>query len=459
MKGSNTLSIIALTILFLLLAGLASMTFTAAADAAGGTAGLKLRIEPRIAPVDGVIRIYVISVPPGYSAVVARLEGPVTTGYVTLTPGSVAAIDLSLYSVKPGLYYVAVYDAPGGHLLARIPVLVVKPLILISPPKPTVGKPFTITVAIQPAGYEYRVVLHIDGKVYEMKPGQRITVELQKRGPYRLCLDVEAVLEGEKFYTPNLTCTSLVLNLPPSVSMDLRVQGGYLILSADSMDPDGIVTSVKYTCTIDNKTFTGYISPGFASIVLTTLDTLKRYYQEGYRTLKCSVEAVDDAGASRTVTKSLDIASLLGLGKKSVSGARKNTAERGAATSTRGGRVKQTGLPSSQTMPPPTPMGGARLPLPRNVLLLAVIGGVAAAAGGASLVMLRRRRRAAPAKHRPVEAESGGGADLTSIIVRLDRVEQRLDELYARVGELQGEVDELRRRVRRLERSGEKQGR
>ena len=415
--------------------------------------GLRLRVEPRLVTTSGIIHIYVASIPKGYTAVVARLEGPITTGYVTLTPGSVAAIDLSLYDAKPGLYYVAVYDAPGGRLLARIPVLVVKPVILVSPPKPTIGEEFSITVAIQPAGYEYHLTLHVDSMTFEVKPGQRISLKLDKRGPYKVCLDVEALVEGERFYTPNVTCKTLVLNLPPSVSFDIRVTGNYLVLVTDSVDPDGIVTLVKYTCVIDNRTYTGYVSPGFARTVLSTVNEVRELYMSGYKTLQCTVEAVDDAGGVTIRTKSFNLTTILGIatGKPSKASSGRET---GAQTPTRTATRTVTTTPTT-----PAQAGGPRLPLPHTLMLLVVVGAVAAGGASAVIILRRRSRRAPTAKAAEARAPETGEVDLTSIIVRLDRIEQRLEELHARVGELQGEVDELRRRVRRLERSGEKQGR
>ena len=444
---TRLMQLFAITMLLLITAGLSA--------AAQKTDSLQLHVEPRLVPVNGVIRIYVVSIPKGYTAVVARLEGPITTGYVTLTPGSVAAIDLSLYNAKPGLYYVAVYNAPGGRLLAKIPVLVVKPLILVTPPRPTVGEKFTVTVAVQPAGYDYSLTLHIDGRTYTLRPGQSVTLQLNKRGPYKLCLDIEAIVEGAKFYTPNVTCKTLTLNLPPSVSFDLRVTGNYLVLITDSVDPDGIVTSVKYTCMIDNETYTGYVSPGFARTVLTTIDVLKRLYSEGYRSIRCTVEAVDDAGGVTIKTKNFNMTALFGVipPKQSKTESKGGQGAAPQAATTR--RVPATPTPAAPTTAQP------RLPLQGRILLILAVGGVAAAVGGVSIVMLKRKHRkpAAAKAAEAITAETTSSVDLTSIIVRLDRIEQRLDELHARVGELQGEVDELRRRVRRLERSGERQGR
>ena len=412
------------------------------------TEGLSVRVEPRLTTVNGVIRIYVLKLPPGYNAVVARLEGPVTTGYVTLTPGSVAAIDLHLYDLKPGLYRVSVYDAPGGRLLASIPVLIVKPIVTLMPPKPTIGEPFTITVAIQPSGYDYRITVHIDGKMYTVKPGERLTITLRDRALYTLCLDVTAEVHGETYSAVNVTCMRIRLNMPPSIDYDVRVENNYLVLVSNAMDSDGTIVAVNYTCIIGNETYSGFISPGLSRTILTTLDALKALYQRGARTLKCIVEAVDDAGAITVKEKTFNITMLLGATKSQ--GKRKTpsqvTRRPGGATTS---PVAQATEAATSRAPPPL------LPLP-----LLIVAGVGGAAAATAFVMLRRRKRPTTAKTVEIrEATMEGGVDLTSVIVRLDSIERKVDELYARVGELQGEVDELRRRVRRLERSENRQGR
>ncbi len=404
------------------------------------SATVTLQVEPRIVYVKGVIHVKILSLPPGYRFVVARLEGEGnSTGYFTLSPGSIAAINLADYGLKPGLYYIAVYDSPGGRLLARIPVLVVKPLVLLSPPRPTVGRPFTLTVTVQPVGFTYRVIVSIDGVSRSIAPGERVKLLFEHRGPYKLCIGLEARIGNETLFNPRVYCETLTLNLPPTVSAELGTRGGYVTLTVMAQDPDGAVLTVSYECSTDNETWRGYTSGGISVIPLAALDEVRGLIREGYETLQCNVTAIDDAGAVTTKLFTFNLTSLLAPAKPAKPS---KTASHPAA------KPATPGRPAGQAAAPTV-----RLPLPLPLL----IGGVAAAVGVTAVLAVRRRRAAERRREaRPVVLEEQ--VNLTDVIARLDSLEQKVERLIGDLGELKGEVDELRRRVRRLERSVEKQG-
>ncbi len=403
---------------------------------------VKLEVEPRIAPVTGVLLVKLSAAPPEYSTIVVRLEGEgKSTGYMTLSVGSVVAINLHDYGLEPGLYYVTAYDTPGGRVLAKVPVLLVNVRIAFRPPKPTIHEPFTITVFIEPPGYDYIVTVHLDSEIIgRVKPGEPIRVSLETRGPHMVCVDLEARVENQLVAARNVTCQRFTLNLPPIVAADLQAEAGNIVLLIDARDPDGILISVEYGCKAGNLTWSGLVTEGLARITLMPVTDALSLVKQGTATIECNVTAVDDAGAKTVKLYTFNLTALV------------------AATQATQASKKQKQSPAASNPPQPSPQATQPsqqaplgLPVPYLVATLASIAGVV---GLAALVMLRKRRGEAGREERARAEETMhtlSKEEVAEILVRLDKLENQLGEVLGRLGELQGEVDELRKKLRMLE--------
>ncbi len=400
---------------------------------------VKLEVEPRIAPVTGVLLVKLSAAPPEYSTIVVRLEGEgKSTGYMTLSVGSVVAINLHDYGLEPGLYYVTAYDTPGGRVLAKVPVLLVNVRIAFKPPKPTIREPFTITVFVEPPGYDYVATVHLDREVIgRVKPGEPIRVSLQTRGPHVVCVDLEARIENQLVASRNITCQRFTLNLPPVVAADLQAEAGNIVLLIDARDPDGILISVEYGCKAGNLTWNGLVTEGLARITLMPVTDAVSLVKQGITTLECNITAVDDAGAKTVKLYTFNLTALV---------------------STQPTQVQKKQKPGQVPPSPPQPQAQVTqpaqqalgLPLPYLAATIASIAGVAVLA---SLVVLRKKRGAARREKKVEEAmHTLSKEEVAEILVRLDKLENQLGEVLGRLGELQGEVDELRKKLRVLER-------
>ncbi|AEM39318.1 hypothetical protein Pyrfu_1460 [Pyrolobus fumarii 1A] len=408
------------------------------------THSIVLEVTPRIVSTDGTLRIKLVQTSPEYETVAVRLEGPSSTGYMTLSAGSIVAIDLSTYRLPPGLYYVTAYDTPGGKRLTSVPVLLVNVKLTFTPPRPSIGQEFLATPLIEPPGYDYRITIKVDNKIIgETEPGTGVKLRLDTRGPHTICIDISANIQGQIYNEANVTCTQLVLNVPPTIGAQTMLEGNYITLLLDVRDPDGVLISASYNCTIDGLTWSGYLPGGISRVKLLTIDDAYTILNEtsGLALLKCTISAVDDSGARATkllVERLADILAATTIEESNrQTGTPKRTAQKETATTTQASHGGSPPLPSEILIP--------------LAAIIPLVGGLAALFILRKKKMGMKQKTAPPKPARERTAVEQSREELANVIARLDKLERQMEELIGIVGELRGEVDELRSHVKKLE--------
>ncbi len=390
---------------------------------------LIIKVEPRVTSVNGYLKITVLSLPPSLKVVAIRLEGNgFSSAYYTLAQNSTIVIDLKPLKLKPGIYYVAVYNVPGGILLHREIVLLVDLKLVFNPPRPTIGKPFTVSVIVQPQlnNIEYQIVLHVDNRTKILKPGEKWQLIFTDKSTHRICADIIVDINGTELYGQNIYCTSIKPNSPPTVKANFTIRDGIPVLYVEVKDVDGFIVLANYTCTVDSKTISGLLSPG-----LNTISFPQPLSSNA--TVKCTILAMDNDGAITVKEVSVNTALLL-----------KKTASKKTVTAKKGKTQKQ----NTVTRPVPLRVRKQEIPLTLIIAIAAAIATIVYVTRRAMKTKGAEQPREKKSLHTPAEELS---KEIEELIVRLDRLESNVGRLVGEIGEMHGEIDEIKNRMQGFE--------